>query len=645
MHFPRTLTALALPMVVLAGLVVPSTPAVAAEQRSAEMTDAQARAATRTIPLEPTNVHVETDPDGFTVYGTPRCKLASYCKSWVKIPSAGINEPQISTTNGRRFGWPSGWPEGATRTDGTIGSQACDLILCYAYGSRFVSIGSVTRPFALRPISARVVATDDAARTAQVTGSATPRATIRSGGRDVATAADDGTWTATIGGLAVGSNHREFQQYVDGQYRDQTSVTVTIAEPTKPGRITGNDDKADLRRGETTTVYARYTAQSAFTTPTGTVVFTAPEGTTFATGQDRQRGQYLDGSTWREFGGDSLVDGVRSADGRTYSYTLGNRDWDVAAGQQFRFAMRVVTPAGITTTTSALTGALVGSVAAGPFDTTATVATTVVGQALTATPKDVDAAAGTATLEGTAPQDATSIEVTWTRNGTEVTRSATPAADGTWSFGLTGLAVGSNPVHVVARAGTTELAAVDVDVRLVIAALTATGSFPDDVTESAVVAGRGQPGARIEVRDGGRVIASTTVGADGTWSATVPAPDRGGVSLVTVAQRVGGRDTDTVDVDLDYGAAVRITSPADDFHTSPVFSEVQVVGVAEPGSVVQVGERGGPADAFGRVVVGADGTWTVTTPALADGAHDVVATATSKGANTTTSTVRIVVED
>jgi hypothetical protein len=61
--------------------------------------------------------------------------------------------------------------------------------------------------------------------------------------------------------------------------------------------------------------------------------------------------------------------------------------------------------------------------------------------------------------------------------------------------------------------------------------------------------------------------------------------------------------------------------------------------------VSQNGERGGPVAAFGRVVVGADGTWTVTTPALADGAHDVVATATSKGANTTTSTVRIVVED
>jgi hypothetical protein len=595
---------------------------------------------TRTIAKKPTGVSL-TPIDAWTyqVTGQPHCGLFdSTCQ--VHVGNIGGDYHWGGGTSTATF---AGWRYGETRTP-QFWTYSCAL---WCADSTKVSGTPVTRPYPRQPITAKVVSQSDASRSAYITGTASGRASIRLDGREVATASDagTGTWSTTVTGLSVGQNTLVFQQYVDGQYRDQTSVTVTIAEPTKPGRITGNDDKADLRRGETTTVYARYTAQSAFTTPTGTLVFTAPEGTTFATGQDRQRGQYLDGSTWREFGGDSLVDGVRSADGRTYSYTLGNRDWAVAAGQQFRFAMRVVTPAGITTTTSALTGALVGSVAAGPFDTTATVATTVVGQALTATPKDVDAAAGTATLEGTAPQDATSIEVTWTRNGTEVTRSATPAADGTWSFGLTGLAVGSNPVHVVARAGTTELAAVDVDVRLVIAALTATGSFPDDVTESAVVAGRGQPGARIEVRDGGRVIASTTVGADGTWSATVPAPDRGGVSLVTVAQRVGGRDTDTVDVDLDYGAAVRITSPADDFHTSPVFPEVQVVGVAEPGSVVQVGERGGPADAFGRVVVGADGTWTVTTPALADGAHDVVATATSKGANTTTSTVRIVVED
>lgn len=595
---------------------------------------------TRTIANKPTNVSL-TPIDAWTyqVTGQPHCGLFdSTCQ--VHVGNVGGDYHWDGGTSTATF---AGWKFGETRTP-QFWTYSCAL---WCANSAKVSGKPVTRPYPRQPITAKVVSQSNASRSAYITGTASGKASIRLNGRQVATASDagTGTWSTTVTGLSVGSNTLVFQQYVDGQYRDQTSVTVTITEPSRPGRITGNDDTADLPRGQTTTVYARYTAQSAFTTPTGTLVFTAPEGTTFAAGQDRQRGQYLEGSTWHDFGGDSLVDGVRSGDGRTYSFTLGKRNWDVAAGQQVRFGMRVATPAGITTTTSALTGALVGSVAAGPFDTTATVATTVVGRALTATQKDVDAAAGTATLEGTAPENATTIEVTWTRSGSEVTRSVTPQADGTWSFGLTGLAVGSNPVHVVARAGSTQLAAVDVDVRLVIAALTASSTFPDDATKPVVVAGRGQPGARIEVRDGGRVVGATTVGADGTWSVTVPAPDRGGVYRVTVAQRVSGQDTDTVDLDIDYGAAVRITSPADDFHTSPVFSEVRVVGLAEPGSVVRVGERGGAADAFGRVVVGADGTWSVTTPALVDGAHEVVATASSRGANTTTSSIRVVVEE
>jgi hypothetical protein len=506
---------------------------------------------TRTIANKPTNVSL-TPVDAWTyqVTGQPHCGLFdSTCQ--VHVGNVGGDYHWDGGTSTATF---AGWKFGETRTP-QFWTYSCAL---WCANSAKVTGTPVTRPYPRQPITAKVVSQSDASRSAYITGTASGKASIRLNGRQVATASDaaTGNWSTTVTGLSVGQNTLVFQQYVDGQYRDQTSVTVTIAEPTKPGRITGNDDTADLQRGDTTTVYARYTAQSAFTTPTGTLVFTAPEGTTFATGQDHQRGQYLDGSTWREFGGDSLVNGVRSADGHTYSFTLGNRSWDVAAGQQFRFAMRVETPAGITTTSSSLRGALVGSVAAGPFDTTATVTTTVIG-------------------------------------------------DG----------------------------------------FTATATFPEDVTKSVSVVGLGQPGAQVEVRDGGRVIATTTVGADGSWSATVPAPDRGGVYRVTAVQRVQGQDTDSVDLGIDYGTAVRITSPGDGYHTNPVFSRVRIAGVAEAGSIVRVGERGGAPDEFGSVVVGADGRWSVTTPELGVGEHVVVATSTSKGANTTTSEVRLVVDD
>jgi hypothetical protein len=595
---------------------------------------------TRTIANTPTGVSLTPiDDRTYRVTGKPRCGLfETTCQ--IHVGNVGGDYHWDGGTSTATF---AGWRYGETRTP-QFWTYAC-LIGCK--NSAKVSGSPVTRPYPQRAITAQVASKDDAGRTARITGTASGKASIRLNGRQVATASDagTGTWETLVTGLRVGQNTLAFQQYVGGQYRDQTSVTVTIAEPTKPGRVTGNDGTASLQRGGTTTVTASYTAQSAFTTPTGTLRFTAPEGTTFATGQDHQRGQYLDGSTWREFGGDSLVDGARSADGRTYSFTLGNRNWDVAAGQRFRFAMRVQTPADITTTTSALRGALVGSVTAGSFDTTATVTTTVVGSALTATATDIDAERGTATLHGTAPEDVTEIEVTWERDGADVTRSVAPSAPGVWSFDLSGLVIGSNPVHVVARAGSTELASTDVDVRLTVATLTAAVTFPDDVTKPAVVAGRGQPGAQVEVRDGGRVLASTTVGADGAWSVSVAAPGRGGAVAARVVQRLRGQDTDAVPLDIDYGVAVRITSPGDGFPVSPIWPTVRIAGVAEPGAVVRVGERGGPVDGVGRVEVGADGRWSVTTPPLGSGEHVIVATATSKGANTTSSSVRLVAGD
>ena len=626
-----TTTAMAATAVVVSALV-------AGGPASATTTSAPP-GSTRTVANTPTGVSLTPiDDRTYRVTGNPRCGLfETTCQ--IHVGNVGGDYHWDGGTSTATF---AGWRYGETRTP-RFWTYAC-LIGCK--NSATVSSSPVTRPYPQRAITAQVASKDDSGRTARITGTAMGKASIRLNGRQVATASDagTGTWETTVTGLQVGKNTLVFQQYVDGQYRDQTSVTVTITDPTKPGRITGNVGTADLPRGATTTVYAGYTAQSAFTTPTGTLVFTAPEGTTFAPGQDRQTGQYRDGTTWKDFGGDSLVSGSRSADGRTYSFSLGSRNWAIAAGQQFRFAMRIETPIGITTTTSSLRGTLAGSVAAGTFDTTATVTTTVTGAGLQATVEDVDVVDGTATLVGTAPAGTTSVEVTWKRDGTEVTRSVTPSSTGSWNFGLTGLVDGTNPVHLVARKGSEEVASVDVDVRLVIAALTASAQFPADVSERATVAGRGQPGARVEVRDGARVVVGTTVGEDGNWTVSVPAPGRGGVFALQVVQRVRSQDTDTVPVRLDYGAAVRITSPGDGFPVSPVWPEVRIAGVAAPGAAIDLGEQGGVVDGLGHTVADGDGRWVIRTPALEARDHVVVATATSKGANTTTSSVRLVAE-
>ncbi len=70
---------------------------------------------------------------------------------------------------------------------------------------------------------------------------------------------------------------------------------------------------------------------------------------------------------------------------------------------------------------------------------------------------------------------------------------------------------------------------------------------------------------------------------------------------------------------------------------------MRVIGKAEPHAQVRLGE-GGDDDAYGSVEANADGDWAITTPPLALREHDLVATALSKGANTTRDTVRIVPE-
>ncbi|MCS5485741.1 hypothetical protein NY588_01170 [Curtobacterium flaccumfaciens pv. beticola] len=629
----RMLMAAVTAVVIGLSTLVPIQPATAAPPQQAEqqIESDGAAGSTRAIPLIPTDVSVRTTATGFTVSATPHCQLAVACLKWVRIPSMGIERRKIETA-GANFEWPQGWAEGQTVTDGAVGSQACDGINCWYSYSKSTATGPITRPYTPRSITASVVRQDDSARTAQVEGRATPRAEIRLDGATVASVPESGVWSSTLTGLAPGANIRTFEQWIDGERKDQAPVSVTIvapitgkvtatddtartanvegtatplaeirlggtrvagvqadgkwshrltnlpvgrttktyeqfvngtargqvdvpveiSEPNDPAYISGVSGEADLRRGTTEALYAEYVAKGAFVTPNGTLEFTAPEGTTFAIGQDRQRGEYQSGGTWKEFGGDSLVSGSRSADGKTYSFALGSRKWDVAKGQHFRFAMRVEVPADLESGSSAFTGDLSGTVPGGSFDTTARVETTVTN-----------------------------------------------------------------------------------------AEFTATASFSDDVSVPVTVGGRGISGAHVQVRDGA-VLAEADVLENGTWSVTLTAPDRGGVRVVTAVEQLAGAEIASVPVRIDYGAAVRITSPGDGFQLSPAFPEVRIAGIAAPGATVRLTEQGEAGWDLGSVQADGDGRWAIRTPALPHRDHVVVATAVSKGANTTTSTVSLV---
>ncbi|WIB26935.1 hypothetical protein [Curtobacterium sp. MCSS17_015] len=491
---PSVIAAVTAALIAISTLVSPVTGATAAElpqHESAEQRGAPEGSSTRTIPHVPIGVRVETSTEGFTVYATPQCTLATYCKSWVRVLSAQVDKWQVNTRNGYFVRWPSNWAEGTSRSDGVVLSEACDLINCYYNLGRSASVGTITRPYAPRALNVSVASKDDVARTARVQGSATPSASIRLNGDEVAKADSSGTWSHTLTGLSVGTNTRTYQQYVDGTYRDQKPVSVTITD-----------------------------------------------------------------------------------------------------------------------------------------------------QALTATASHVDPVARTATVSGKAPNRATSIDVVWTRNGVEEKRIVRPS-NGSWTLDVDGLVFGQNAVRVEAFAGAQSIGTASVVVDVPAPAFSATASFPDDVTKPVTVGGNGAPGATVVVRDGDDELAHATVDPAGAWSVTLAAPDRGGVRRVEVEQSGAGVPAARASVDIDYGPGVRITSPGNGFVIPPVYPEVRIVGTAAPHAVVRLSEQGVAGSDLGTVTANDAGRWAITTPALEVRNQALLATAKSRGANTTTDTVSL----
>ncbi|PCN46818.1 hypothetical protein Csp2054_15400 [Curtobacterium sp. 'Ferrero'] len=168
---------------------------------------------------------------------------------------------------------------------------------------------------------------------------------------------------------------------------------------------------------------------------------------------------------------------------------------------------------------------------------------------------------------------------------------------------------------------------------------TASGSFPADPARTAVYSGTAEPSTPIEVKDnGGKLVASTTSDADGNWTINFPAPDiRGSLYTVHVNQIIDGTATGNIQVDLDYGTRVSITTPTDQA-TVPA-GATTISGAGEPGSQVQVINNGGTTPVLSTTVA-ANGTWTGSAN-LARGEHVLEAKQLSKGARTTTDTVTV----
>jgi len=144
------------------------------------------------------------------------------------------------------------------------------------------------------------------------------------------------------------------------------------------------------------------------------------------------------------------------------------------------------------------------------------------------------------------------------------------------------------------------------------AAIVATNAVADD-KGIVTYTGTGQAGATVEVKGkSGRVLATTTVKADGTWTAvsTMALPAQTYTVDAFQSTGIGVKSSSEISFEVKnttpVAKAVQFTGPARNstvFTNTPTFS-----GTGEPGANIKVG---GTVRTVGETTVKADGTWTV----------------------------------
>lgn len=222
--------------------------------------DSPTRAARVSLGL-PTGVRVIADESGMWVYATPHCSLSKTCTGWIEIPGTGIQIKEANTAPGRFVPWPSSWREGQTVSGGFVRSSGRDVFGYLWYTNGSTPLGSITRPYAVRSITARLASKDDSTRSATITGTATPGASIYRGATEVARVDQWGSWSTTVRDLPIGSSTLTFTQWIGNDRHGSADVTVSFAGQFTPVTVTG---PASVNPGVVNTIRGKATPDATF---------------------------------------------------------------------------------------------------------------------------------------------------------------------------------------------------------------------------------------------------------------------------------------------------------------------------------------------------------------------------------------------
>jgi hypothetical protein len=245
----------------------------------------------------------------------------------------------------------------------------------------------------------------------------------------------------------------------------------------------------------------------------------------------------------------------------------------------------------------------------------------------------------TPTLAGTAAANST-VKVF---DGTTQIGTATADSNGAWTFTTAKLTDGNHSFTATDTvSGTTSAASSALSVTVDTAIPAAPTLVSDTVvnTDQVLLSGTAQANTTVTVYDGTTTVGTTTTGSNGAWSVTTAALASGAQALTAKAQDAAG-NTSVLSQALDpvIGAATppaapKITSFSNDSglvgdHITND-NTLTLTGTAVASSTVKVFDG---LTQVGTATADSGGHWTLTTPALSDGAHSLTATDTDSSGN------------
>jgi len=418
------------------------------------------------------------------------------------------------------------------------------------------------------PLTAKVDSVDDVARSAAISGHATPGAQIQRDGKVIATAdATTGAWSATVTDLKVGQNPVTLDQFVGGVKKDSKTLDIEVKQTQFPFAVTSPENDSVVRTND---------KQVTFT------------------------------GTGKPGGKVSVNYGPRNIG---TAFVDNNGEWKFTATMNYAdYELTVFykqNPTGAVTSQQPLHITVTNNEQNNPFVVTAPANDAVIP----APDKQV-------TFEGTG----TTGGIVTIKHGAKTVGTGTVNDNGQWKFTSTMNYADYDLTAYYKKTPTS--GAVQQKLHIVVTdgavvkpfevTTPSDGSTVETADKQVTFSGEGAGNGLVKILRGSRVVAEGTVGTNGQWSLTGEL-NYGSYDVTVFHKPVGSKNADSKVLNL------TIAPPAKDFEISTPSDGATVPG--GPITFTGTGKDGGLVSAFLNSKKRAEGTvqgntWTMTTAAI-----------------------------